>query len=353
MGKALAPEEERALAQAMGREDCGLRYVDDSMPGYTRVRTGEQSFEYLNTRGQPIRDERVLARIRALAIPPAYESVWICAREDGHIQATGRDARGRKQYRYHPQWTAVRDADKYDQLVEFGNTLPALRRQVARDMKQPGLTQEKVVAAVVRLLETTLVRIGTQRYARANKSYGLTTLTRRHTSVQGSRIRLRFTGKSGVQHDVTVNDARIARLVKRCMDLPGQRLFHYLDGAGEPHPVDSDMVNAYLKRVTGREFTAKHCRTWAGSVFACAALQAQPWESPAQARRAIVEVVKQVSQRLGNTPAVCRACYIHPAILENYEQGRLPSRAAAPAAPRGLNADERRLLDFLAHRGPG
>ncbi|VFR33652.1 DNA topoisomerase IB (poxvirus type) [plant metagenome] len=329
-------------------DDCGLRYVEDTQPGYSRVRVNGKTFHYLDTRGKRIQDPRTIARINALAIPPAYEDVWICPAASGHIQATGRDARGRKQYRYHPTWTEVRGANKYDQLLAFGNALPALRRQVSRDLRAPGLTQDKVLAAVVSLLELTLIRVGSKRYAVDNKSYGLTTLTRRHTEVLGSQIRLRFRGKSGISHDVKVKDARIARLVKRCLELPGQQLFHFLDDEGEPHAVDSGMVNAYLKRVMGEDFTAKHCRTWAGSVMACAALQRTPWEDARQAGKRIVEVVKQVSARLGNTPTVCRACYIHPGLLDAYEAGNLPAFTPAPGSPRALSADERRLLAVLA-----
>src|SRR5690606_23787945 len=262
-------------------------------------------------------------------------------------QATARDARGRKQYRYHPQWTAIRDANKYHHLVDFGLCLPRIRRRVAADLKRPGLCQERITAVVVQLLETTLIRIGNPRYARANRSYGLTTLKRRHASVAGSRIRLQFVGKSGVAHDVTINNARIARIVKRCMEIPGQHLFHYHDDEGNPVALDSGTVNTYLKATSGQEFTAKHYRTWAASVYAYAALSRQPWTSETAARRIVADVVRQVSQRLANTPAVCRACYIHPAVLDAYLAGRLPAHGSAPPGPRGLNADERRLLGFL------
>ncbi|WP_370628284.1 DNA topoisomerase IB [Bordetella sp. BOR01] len=331
---------------------AGLVYADDCRPGYTRRRTRSGKFRYLDTRGKPIADTQVIDRINALAIPPAYTDVWICPAENGHLQATGRDARGRKQYRYHPDWTAVRDASKYDQLVDFATRLPRIRRRIARDMQLQALSQDKVLAVLVRLLEITLIRIGTREYARANNSYGLTTLKRRHTAVAGGRLRLRFIGKSGVAHDVTVNDARIARTVKRCMDLPGQQLFHYRDDAGDTRPVDSDMVNTYLKTAGGGGFTAKHYRTWAGSVMAFVLLQGLPAADEAQARRTLVQVVKQVAQRLSNTPAVCRNCYIHPAILEAYLRGALPARQAVAATPRGLNADERRLWQFLRSYRP-
>lgn len=337
--EAPAPQVELGLA--------GLSYVDDRKPGYRRERDADGGFRYLDTRGKPIENPRTIARIDSLAIPPAYEDVWICPNPSGHIQATARDARGRKQYRYHPEWTAIRDANKYHHLVDFGLCLPRIRRRVATDLKRPGLCQARVTAVVVQLLETTLIRIGNPRYARTNRSYGLTTLTRRHASVAGNRIRLQFVGKSGVAHDVTVRDARIARIVKRCMEIPGQHLFHYRDDDGNVVALDSGTVNAYLKATSGREFTAKHYRTWAASVYAYAALSRQPWTSETAARRVVADVVKEVSQRLANTPAVCRACYIHPAILDAYLAGRLPGRGAAPAAPRGLNADERRLLGFL------
>ncbi|WP_447919870.1 DNA topoisomerase IB [Achromobacter aegrifaciens] len=327
-----------------------LVYSDETRQGYARVRVNGHAFHYLDTRGKRIVDAREIERIDALAIPPAYEQVWICPSPLGHLQATGRDARGRKQYCYHPDWTAVRDASKYQSLAAFGQKLPRIRRQVERDLRTPGLSQDKVIAVLVRLLEATLVRIGTREYARANKSYGLTTLKRRHATVTGDRYRFRFQGKSGVAHDVTAADRRVARVIKRCLDIPGQQLFQYLDEDGASHPVDSGAVNAYLRDAGAGDYTAKHYRTWAGSVMAYAALQARPGEDTAQAPNTVVEVIKQVSRRLANTPAVCRACYVHPAILAAYLEGTLPARSAAPKTPRGLNADERRLLAFLRER---
>ncbi|KRA01661.1 DNA topoisomerase IB [Achromobacter sp. Root565] len=328
-------------------EEAALTYVDDTQPGYTRVRVNAHTFHYLDQNGARVTDESEIQRINALAIPPAYENVWICPLKDGHLQATGRDARGRKQYRYHPDWTAVRDATKYKNLLSFGHALPGIRRQVERDMKIPGLTQDKVISVLVRLLEITLIRIGGREDARANKSYGLTTLTRRHTTVAGSRFRFRFQGKSGVAHDVTVTDRRVARIIKQCLDIPGQQLFQYLDSDGAKHPVDSGAVNAYLRNAGGGEYTAKHYRTWAGSVMAYAALQVRQADDERRAKQEAVDVIKEVSKRLANTPAVCRACYVHPAIMEAYLTGTLPARKAAPAGPRGLSADERRLLAFL------
>lgn len=327
--------------------DMPMIYVDDTQPGYRRVRVNAKTFHYRDAAGKRVTQDSEIARIHALVIPPAYEDVWICALPQGHLQATGRDARGRKQYRYHPAWAAMRDAGKYQSLLAFGLALPRIRRHVARDMQAPGLAEEKVIATLVRLLETTLIRIGAREYARSNKSYGLTTLTRRHTTVAGSRLRFRFQGKSGVAHDVTVRDRRVARIIKRCLEIPGQQLFQYLDAAGDKHPVDSGAVNAYLRAAGDGDFTAKHYRTWAGSVLAYAALQAQPYADETQAKQTVVDVIKQVSKRLANTPAVCRACYVHPALLDAYLAGKLPASARAPAVPRGLHADERRLLAFL------
>ncbi|WP_241075942.1 DNA topoisomerase IB [Achromobacter insuavis] len=327
-----------------------LLYMDDTGPGYSRVRVNGTTFQYRDAAGRRVTRAAELARIRSLAIPPAYEDVWICPDPRGHLQATGRDARGRKQYRYHPAWASQRDADKYQSLSAFGAQLPRIRRQVERDMQAPGLPRAKVVAVVVRLLNDTLIRIGAREYARTNKSYGLTTLTRRHARVSGDRLRFRFRGKSGVAHDVTLRDRRIARIIKRCLDIPGQQLFQYLDEAGDAHGIDSEAVNAYLREAGAAAFTAKHYRTWAGSVLAFAALQARPYVDERQARQQVVDVIKQVAQRLANTPAVCRACYVHPSILDAYLAGRLPPRAAAPPGPRGLDAHERRLLAFL--RGP-
>lgn len=332
----------------------GLVYADDTRPGYRRKRVNAKTFHYFDTHGKRITDDGKVTRIQSLAIPPAYTDVWICPDPQGHIQATGRDARGRKQYRYHPDWTSVRDAQKYGQLAAFGLCLPRIRARITRDMALPGLPRDKVAATLVRLLELTRIRVGSREYARANQSFGLTTLTRRHAQVAGDRIRLRFVGKSGVPHDVTVADRRIARLVRRCLDLPGQQLFHYLDEAGEARAVDSDLVNDYLREASGADFTAKHYRTWAGTLYAYAALRAQLSDvlddeanTPTATRKHLAEVIKRVAQRLANTPAVCRACYIHPAVMEAYLEGTLQAEARAPDTPRGLAAEERRLLAFL------
>lgn len=324
--------------------DGRLHYADDSVPGYTRRRR-PNGFTYYDTRGKPIRDAATLARIRALAIPPAYESVWICPSANGHLQATGRDARGRKQYRYHPEWRALCEADKYGQLLAFGESLPRIRRRVACDMRRPALSREKVLSVVVRLLEATLIRVGTREYARSNGSYGLTTLLRRHARVDGQRLRLRFRGKSSVPHDVTITDRTVARTVRRCLEIPGQQLFQYLDADGQPHDVDSEMVNAYLKEASGSDFTAKHYRTWAGSVHALAELRRPEYARPSASH--VTAAVRRVAERLYNTPAVCRKCYIHPAVIDAYLAGALAPGGSAPAGPAGLKADERRLLDLL------
>ena len=300
----------------------GLRYVDDSRRGYTREWI-DGEFVYFNTQGNRIEDEADIRRIKALAIPPAYTDVWICPDSRGHLQATGRDARGRKQYRYHPQWRETRDANKYERMLAFGAVLPKLRARVTRDLALDGMPRDKVLATVVRLLDTTLIRVGSEEYARENRSYGLTTLRKRHLKVSAGTLRFKFRGKSGIEHDVAVSDARVARIVKRCMDLPGQDLFQYLDADGTRHGVTSSDINDYLREITGADFTAKDYRTWAGSVFALAALRRLAWETVAEARKHVVGTIREVAQVLRNTPAVCRKCYVHPAIIESYLDGSM------------------------------
>ena len=334
----LAPSLDAALRKA------GLHHVDDRQPGISRRRAGK-GFTYVMPDGKRV-DADTQARIDALAIPPAYESVWICPDPDGHLQATGRDARGRKQYLYHPDWAALRDADKYARLMAFGQALPHLRRRVARDLARNGMPREKVLAAVVTLLDATLVRVGTPRYAAQNRTYGLTTLKRRHVAVQGSRLRFQFTGKSGVTHDVSVNDARLARVVRNCADLPGQQLFKYKDSDGEVREIGSADVNAYLQEVTGGEFTAKDFRTWAGSVHALALLRKTRADTEAARKKAMVEVIRSVAQRLRNTVAVCRKCYVHPDVLAAFMADALQALPAPRTAVR-LRTDEARLLALL------
>lgn len=293
-----------------------------------------------------------IARIHALAIPPAYQDVWICPDPRGHLQATGRDARGRKQYRYHLRWREARDANKYERMRAFGAALPRIRARVSRDLALRGMPRDKVLATVVRLLDTTLIRVGNADYARENHSFGLTTLRNRHVKIQAGALRFQFRGKSGVHHDVAVADPKVARIIKRCMELPGHELFQYLDDDGSRHTVDSSAINDYLRACSGGAFTAKDYRTWAGTVFALAALRTLPWETPTEARRHIVGTVKEIASRLGNTPAVCRRCYVHPAVLERYEAGALTGGAAHDdalpvARQRGLKRDEVALADFL------
>jgi DNA topoisomerase-1 len=342
-------------ADAHAEVPAGLRYVDDTRPGYTR-RALEGKFAYFNTEGKRIRDAATIARIHALVIPPAYAEVWICPDPRGHLQATGRDARGRKQYRYHPRWRETRDATKYERMLAFGAALPRIRARVTRDLRKPGIPREKVLATVVRLLDTTLIRIGSPEYARENRSYGLTTLRKRHLDVHAAQIHFKFRGKSGIEHDVTVTDPRVARVVRRCMDLPGHDLFQYLDDDRQRHIVSSADINEYLREISGSDFTAKDYRTWAGSVFALAGLARLEWETLSEARRHIAATIKAVSGLLRNTPAVCRKCYVHPAIVSAFEAGDLGTKAAAPFQTealrrRGLRRDEAALMHFLEHAG--
>jgi DNA topoisomerase-1 len=276
-------------------------------------------FRYRNARGRLIRDAETLKRIRRLAVPPAWERVWICPREDGHLQATGRDARRRKQYRYHQDWRTVRDGTKFDRLAQFGKALPRIRRRVARDLARHGLPREKILATVVRLLETTFIRVGNEEYARENSSFGLTTLRTRQVKVNGSKIRFQFRGKSGVEHAIELDDARTAAIVRRVRDLPGQELFQYVDEDGTQHSVDSADVIAYIREAAGAEFTSKDFRTWAGTRLAEEALRRiGPWRSRTEGQRNVGKAMEAVSRLLGNTKTVCRKCYVHPQVIETY-----------------------------------
>ena len=322
----------------------GLRYVSDSGPGIRRRRAGK-GFSYVDVEGTTIRDAARLRRIKALAVPPAWTDVWICPIANGHIQATGRDARGRKQYRYHARFREVRDGAKYERTLAFGQALPQIRAQVERDMAQPGLPKRKVVAAVVRLLELTLIRVGNEEYARQNRSYGLTTMRNRHVEVEGSAIRFRFHGKNGQEADLDLRDRRLASIVRRCQELPGQVLFQFRDEDGELDSIDSEDVNDYLREVTGEDYTAKDFRTWAGTVLAASALRAvEEVDSETAAKRNVVRAIERVAEQLGNTPAVCRSCYVHPAIVESYLDGELVSVLRKRA--------ERELAATLEHRTP-
>ncbi|MHC8372184.1 DNA topoisomerase IB [Pseudomonas sp. MDT1-85] len=322
-----------------------LHYVDDSQPGITRKRL-RGKFCYFDPAGQRITDPDEIKRINALAVPPAYTDVWICTDPRGHLQATGRDARGRKQYRYHPRWREVRDADKYSRLRDFGQALPKLRKQLEALLAAPGFSRDKVMATVITLLDATLIRVGNTQYARDNRSYGLTTLRSRHVEVNGSAILFQFRGKSGIEHQITVKDRRLARIIKRCLEIPGQNLFQYLDENGERHTISSSDVNAYLQTLTGADFTAKDYRTWAGSALALAVLRELQWESEADAKRHVVEMVKNVARQLGNTPAVCRKCYIHPAVVDGFMQGALSELPRSRGRKR-LRAEEVALAVLL------
>ncbi|HEU4684933.1 MAG TPA: hypothetical protein VFS39_10570 [Nitrospira sp.] len=349
------PRKRRALPDADdGRavaQKAGLHYVDDRRPGITRSRRGG-GFFYLDQNRRPVRDDAVLRRARALAIPPAWQNVWISPDPQGHVQATGRDARGRKQYRYHPRWRAVRDETKFHRMAAFGDALPRIRRHVERDLARPGLPREKILATVVRLLETTLIRVGNDEYARHNDSFGLSTLRDRHVTINGSTLRFSFRGKSGVLHAVDLRDRRLARIVRQSRDLPGYELFQYVDESAARRTIDAGDVNAYLRTIAGDDFTAKDFRTWAGTVLAARALcELSAAASPAEAKRQLVRAVEAVAARLGNTKSVCRKCYIHPAVLEAYTEGRLA--APGSAARRNslqLSAEEQAVLRLLGGR---
>jgi DNA topoisomerase-1 len=336
--------------------DAGLRYVADTRPGIRRE-MGTLGFKYIGVNGRVIRDKVEITRINKLAIPPAWTDVWICPDPRGHIQATGRDAKGRKQYRYHPQWRVSRDENKYDRMIAFADALPKIRRRTNADLAKPGLPREKVLATVVQLLEKSLIRVGNDEYAKKNRSFGLTTMRNKHVEVKGSKVKFEFKGKSGVRHAVDVDDKRLARVVRACQDLPGQELFEYFDEDGTRCDVDSGDVNAYLKEVTGQDFTAKDFRTWAGTVLACTALQDfDEYGSQAQAKKNVVQAVEAVAGLLGNTRAVCRKSYIHPAILDAYMDGTmletLSKKAGAGVKKKlgKLRPDEHAVLAILQKR---
>ena len=345
VAKNAAPAARQAARLLRG---AGLIYVSDAQAGLSRRRAGG-AFAYFDAAGRRVRDAATLARIRKLAIPPAYTDVWICADPRGHLQATGRDARGRKQYRYHADWRQVRDAQKYDRLGAFAERLPALRAQVCSDLALPGLPRRKVVAALVRLLQVSLIRIGNEEYSRSNGSYGLTTLRNRHVRVRGRRLRFDFLGKSARFHSIELNDPRLARVVRQCQELPGQRLFQFRAADGAVQNIDSDDVNAYIRDCAGPEFSAKDFRTWAGTLLAARELCAAAAASSAAGRkRRVAAAVAAVAAQLRNTAAVCRSCYIHPAVLEAYEAGTLSlPRAAKSQSVRHLSAQERSLRRLL------
>jgi DNA topoisomerase-1 len=337
-------------------EEAGLRYVSDDRPGYTRKAAGDD-FEYFDTEGKPIRDEQRLLRIKRLAIPPAWEKVWICPVANGHIQATGCDARRRKQYRYHERWRAVRDENKYERMVLFGHALPKIRKRVEEDLARPGLSRNKVLATVVQLLERTLIRIGNEEYARENKSFGLTTMQDRHVDVKGAKLRFRFRGKRGIKHEVDITDRRMAKIVSKLQDLRGQELFQYPDDDGVLRDITSQDVNDYLRETTGEDFTAKDFRTWAGTVLAAIALNAVgAFETKKQAKANIKDAISAVAKLLGNTPAICRKCYVHPAVLESYLNGdsieglKQRTEEALESRTIDLRSGEAAILKFLQAR---
>lgn len=341
---------------AEAAEEAGLRYVSEDQPGYSRKVKGDD-FEYFDTEGKPVRDEQRLLRTARLAIPPAWTDVWICPSPNGHIQATGRDARGRKQYRYHDRWREVRDENKYDRIVIFAEALPKIRKRVREDVALAGLPRNKILATVVQLLERTSIRVGNQEYARENKSFGLTTMQDRHVDVKGSKLRFRFRGKSGRMHDVETTDKRIAKTILKLQDLPGQDLFQYVDEKGEVCDLTSQDVNDYLREITGEDFTAKDFRTWAGTVLGGIALNAiGAFETKKQAKGNVKDAISAVAKILGNTPAICRKCYIHPAVLEAYLDGNsiegLKQKTDETLADNvvDLRSSETAILKFLQAR---
>jgi DNA topoisomerase-1 len=337
-------------------EEAGLRYVSDDQPGYTRKKRGK-GWAYFDTSGKEITDETRILRLNRLAIPPAYKDVWICPSPNGHLQATGIDDRGRKQYRYHERWRQVRDENKYEKMVVFGKALPKIRRRITRDLKKCGLPREKVLATVVELLEQTFMRIGNEEYVKENKSFGLTTLRNRHVDVKGAKLKFHFRGKRGIEHDIDVEDRRVAKVIKKLQELPGQEIFQYLDEQGETHNITSEDVNSYLHEITGEDFTAKDFRTWGGTVMAAIALQAQEaFENKSQAKKNVKNAIAAVSKMLGNTPAICRKCYVHPAVLETYLDGSLieglkkQTEQTLARSLRELRAGEAAVLSFLQER---
>ena len=345
-GKAAAPGNGDAVEHA---EAAGLRYVSDASPGIRRIASGK-GFRYVDARGAAVKDAATLSRIRALVIPPAWTDVWICPTARGHIQATGRDARGRKQYRYHADWRATRDETKFERMLAFSSALPAIRRAIDADLGLPGMPRRKVLATVVRLLESTGIRVGNDEYARANRSYGLTTLRSHHVEIDGSKLQFEFRGKSGKVHTVGIADRRLARIVARCQSLPGAELFQYIDEDGERQSIGSGDVNDYIREIAGEDFTAKDFRTWAGTMLASEALLTiGPAATAREAKANVNAAIDQVAERLNNTRAVCRKYYIHPAILDAYADGRL---AAALGRLRSREAArlESRVVKLLQKR---
>lgn len=346
-----------ALDPQESAKAAGLRYVSDAKPGIRREKIGEHQFRYTDPHGAEVTDEKTLARIKSLVIPPAWTDVWISTHANGHLQCTGRDQRGRKQSRYHPKWREVRDENKYERMIHFAGALPKLREHLKKDLARPGLPREKVLATIVSVMEQTHIRVGNQEYAKENKSYGLTTMRNKHVRVDGSEITFDFQGKSRVHHTISLHDRKLARVIRQCEEIPGHELFQYLDHDGHHHAIHSDDVNEYLREVTGQHFTAKDFRTWAGSVLACDLLREfGPFETATQAKKNVVEAIKNVAAKLGNTPSVCRKCYIHPAVLEAYLGGISAQEAKREIEQEmaehesALHAEERALMELLEQR---
>ncbi len=329
---------------------AGLRYVSDELPGIRRLRQGK-SFRYIDAAGKAITDEAELARIKGIGVPPAYEHVWICPIPNGHLQATAIDARGRKQYRYHKKWREVRDETKYHRMIDFAQALPKIRARVERDLELPGMPREKVLGAVVRLLEETTIRVGNEEYAKENDSYGLTTMLNKHARVEGAHVRFSFKGKSGIKHTIALRDKPLARIIRACQEIPGQELFAYIDEGGAPHDVGSNDVNDYIKEIGGDDFTAKDFRTWVGTVQ-CALLLAEEEYADTQSERKhrLNDVIKQVAARLGNTPAVARKSYIHPEIIAAYTEDGTIGQMLRGKPAKGLLPEETFVVDFLKKR---
>jgi DNA topoisomerase-1 len=353
----LEPEAVAALNDpAVSARVVGLRHVSDGQPGIKREGSGK-GFRYRDAAGKSVRDRETLRRIKSLVIPPAWTEVWICSDANGHLQATGRDDRRRKQFRYHPRWREIRDETKYARMIAFARELPKIRRRIQKDMALPGLPRNKVLATVVRLLEVSLIRVGNDEYARENDSFGLTTMRHRHVDIHGSALRFHFRGKAGKWHNVDIHDRRLAKIVERCQDLPGQELFQFVDDDDGRHDVRSEDVNDYLREVSGRDFTAKDFRTWAGTVLAALALREfQKFDTRAQAKKNVVAAIEAVAKKLGNTPAVCKKCYIHPHVLDSYLDGSLVetlkqrAEKAISRSLRGLPAEEAAVLGLLQQR---
>ena len=339
--------QEITLDPASAARAGGLRYVTDRQPGIRRVKHRD-TFRFLTSDDKVVRDAETLGRIKSLVIPPAWTDVWITTQPKGHLQCTGRDARGRKQSRYHPHWREIRDETKYERMAHFAKALPTIRARVEHDLALPGLPRQKVLATVVRLMEETHIRVGNEEYARDNKSYGLTTMRNKHVEVNGAKITFDFQGKSRVHHTINLQDRRLAKILKQISDLPGHELFQYVDAEANRHTIDSADVNDYLREISGEHFTAKDFRTWAGSVLCCDLLnEFEPASSIAQAKKNVVQAIARVASQLGNTPSVCRKCYVHPAVLETY-MGRISAEDAKQALDQEIAQERKEIAEHTA-----